>query len=327
MYLRHDGRAVPIAVRGGIPSAERRLGDRETAKVDGWNDTDADRAWLAADPSRVLRAIDRFHPVPDVPARARVVGGVAVLQRHRQRLPLLPDVHDGTGDRAGPRSVGVRLQLERGGALDGLLDARATAERARDRRAPRRISRSAAIASGWRAPTTDVTLDLPAETRQRPRDRHDRRPRQSGSLGAAVRAAGRRRLGLGLHRPGDGRHDGRRTARRTARGSTSPTAASITITTGASGTACRGSGARCSTTACRSSTAGCRPPADAADPGARARDSSPCSARTGRSPFRPTRRSKRRTSPGEDRPSRIVVRAAGDDFDRDADARMSSRRR
>ena len=70
LYLRHDGRAVPIAVRGGIPSAERALDDRETSGIAEWTDTEADRSWLSSDPGRVLRSIDRFHAIPDVPARA-----------------------------------------------------------------------------------------------------------------------------------------------------------------------------------------------------------------------------------------------------------------
>jgi hypothetical protein len=126
MYLRHGGRAVPIAVRGGIPSAGRRLGDRETAKVDGWNDTEADRAWMTVDPSHVLRSIDRFHPVPDVPARAAswaewlYFNGTSSGCRFYLSFMTGPEIAPGT------RSVGVRLQLERGGAL-AAYSARATA--------------------------------------------------------------------------------------------------------------------------------------------------------------------------------------------------------
>jgi hypothetical protein len=118
MYLRHDGQSTAIAVRGGIPSAEQRLGDRETAAVEGWNDTDADRAWLSADPGRVLRAIDRFHAVPDVPARAAswaewlYFNGIA--SGGRFYLTFMT----GPATASGERSVGVRLQLERNGSLE-----------------------------------------------------------------------------------------------------------------------------------------------------------------------------------------------------------------
>jgi len=117
LFLRHDGRAIPIAVRGGIPSAERRFGDRETAAAAGWEDTGRDRDWLSNEPGRVLRSIDRFHPIPDVPARAPswaewlYFNGIA----HGSRFYLT--FMTGAEVSPGRRSVGVRLQLERDGEL------------------------------------------------------------------------------------------------------------------------------------------------------------------------------------------------------------------
>ena len=70
LYLIDARGATPVRARGGIPSLERGLGDPETAAVDVWTDTPADRAWVAPNPEQVLRAIDRFHPIPDVPARS-----------------------------------------------------------------------------------------------------------------------------------------------------------------------------------------------------------------------------------------------------------------
>ena len=67
--VRPDG-IVPVRAEGGIPSLERALGDPETAGVAAWVDTTADAAWTSPDPGDVLRAMDRFHAVPDVPARA-----------------------------------------------------------------------------------------------------------------------------------------------------------------------------------------------------------------------------------------------------------------
>jgi len=126
MYLRHDGRSLPIGVRGGIPSAERRLGDRETAGARGWTDTDADRAWLSPEPARVLRAIDRFHAMPDVPARAGswaewlYFNGAAGGGRFYLTFMTGPETSPGR------RDIGVRLQLERAGTLTA-YSARATA--------------------------------------------------------------------------------------------------------------------------------------------------------------------------------------------------------
>ena len=70
LYLVRDGRTVPVAARGGIPSRGRALGDDETSGIAGWTDAPGDRAWTAPDTGDVLRAMDRFHPIPDVPARA-----------------------------------------------------------------------------------------------------------------------------------------------------------------------------------------------------------------------------------------------------------------
>jgi hypothetical protein len=105
----------PIVAHGGIPSLERALGDPETAAVPAWVDAPGDHAWAQPDPSAVLRAMDRFHPVPSVPARARswaewlyFKGRSGDLQFYMTFLagPVLDD---------GRRVAGVRLQLDRGG--------------------------------------------------------------------------------------------------------------------------------------------------------------------------------------------------------------------
>jgi hypothetical protein len=117
MYLDHDGRRVPIAVRGGIPSAGRRMGERETADAAVWTDTGADREWLTYDPGRVLRSLDRFHAIPEVPARAPswaewlYFNGTANGSRFYLTFMSGPETaHE-------QRAVGVRLQLERAGRL------------------------------------------------------------------------------------------------------------------------------------------------------------------------------------------------------------------
>lgn len=162
MYLRHDGRSVAIAVRGSIPSADRRLGDRETAGIAAWIDTGADRAWLANDPGEVLRSIDRFHQIPDVPARARswaewlYFNGTASGSRFYLTFMTGPETAPGR------QTVAVRLQLERGGSL--------TAYSTTDVAESRELLASAPdLTFGGnrvRLTGTDylVTLDLPAET-------------------------------------------------------------------------------------------------------------------------------------------------------------------
>ncbi len=161
LYLRHDGRAIPIGVRGGIPSAERRLGDREISAATGWTDTDADRAWLDADAGRVLELIDRFHPVPDVPARAAswaewlYFNGMAGGSRFYLTFMTGPEISPGR------RTIGIRLQLERAGVM--------TTYSARDTAASREIVETApeltAGSNRVRLSGTDyrITLDLPAE--------------------------------------------------------------------------------------------------------------------------------------------------------------------
>jgi hypothetical protein len=120
LFLLHDGRATRVEARGGIPSLERALGDAETAGIADWRDSADDVEWTQNTPDKVLRHIDRFHPVPDVPEwsaswaewlyfNGRGPGG---------RFYLTFLVGPATGNRDGRRSAGVRLQLDRGGEVE-----------------------------------------------------------------------------------------------------------------------------------------------------------------------------------------------------------------
>jgi hypothetical protein len=108
---------VPIRARGGIPSLERAIGDRETSDAQ-WRDTPADAAWVSPDPGEVLRAIDRFHPIPDVPARAAswaewlYFNGRTASARFYLTFLVGPRGGDGR------RTAGVRLQLDRGRGVE-----------------------------------------------------------------------------------------------------------------------------------------------------------------------------------------------------------------
>ena len=123
LYLLHDGRVTPVDARGGIPSLERTLGDPETTQVAAWRDTAADAAWVSTSPGSVLRQIDRFHPIPDVPrwqhswAEWLYFNGRAGTVRFYLTFMVGPRT---TVDR---RAAGVRLQLEREGRMESYTGA------------------------------------------------------------------------------------------------------------------------------------------------------------------------------------------------------------
>jgi hypothetical protein len=114
LYLSRGNRRIRVAARGGVPSLERALGDRETGGIDAWRDTDADRAWTHSDPEAALREIDRFHPIADAPAWADswaewlYFNGRAGEARFYLTFLVGPRTPDGR------RAAGVRLQLQRG---------------------------------------------------------------------------------------------------------------------------------------------------------------------------------------------------------------------
>ena len=114
LYLTSGDQRIRVAGRGGVPSLERALGDRETSGVDAWRDTAADGAWVNVSPTAALREIDRFHPVPDAPAWADswaewlYFNGRGADARFYLTFLVGPRTPDGR------RAAGVRLQLQRG---------------------------------------------------------------------------------------------------------------------------------------------------------------------------------------------------------------------
>jgi hypothetical protein len=118
LYLVRGGKTIPVRAKGGIPSLERAIGDPETAAQPSWVDATDDRRWASPDPANVLRTMDRFHEIPDVPARADSWAEwlyfkgytPAGIQFYCTFLvgPARPD---------GRRNAGVRLQLDRGGVV------------------------------------------------------------------------------------------------------------------------------------------------------------------------------------------------------------------
>jgi hypothetical protein len=119
LFLMHNGRTTRVQARGGIPSLERALGDEETEAAAEWVDSADDVAWTRNTPDTVLRFVDQFHPVPAVPEWS---GSWAEWLYFNGRSPngrfyLTFMVGPPATGAQGRRSASVRLQLDRGGAM------------------------------------------------------------------------------------------------------------------------------------------------------------------------------------------------------------------
>jgi hypothetical protein len=77
LFLLAHGQATAISVRGGVPSREKAIGDAEVTGQESWTDTPEDTAWTNPQPGDVLRAMDRFHPIPDIDERGKHPDAVA----------------------------------------------------------------------------------------------------------------------------------------------------------------------------------------------------------------------------------------------------------
>ena len=118
LFLLRDGRATRVAARGGIPSVERELGDPETAGMEGWRDTPGDAAWTRESPDKVLRQIDRFHGVPDVPEWADSWAEWLYFNGRSNEARFYLTFLVGPRTKSGNRAAGVRLQIERNGRME-----------------------------------------------------------------------------------------------------------------------------------------------------------------------------------------------------------------
>lgn len=118
LYLVRGGRVVPIRARGGIPSLERALGDPETSGAASWEDTARDARWSAPEPGDVLRSMDRFHAIPDVPARADSWAEWLYFNGRAGDTRFYLTFLVGPKRPSGRRAAGVRLQIDRGGRLE-----------------------------------------------------------------------------------------------------------------------------------------------------------------------------------------------------------------
>ena len=154
-----DARTVPVAARGGIPSLERRLGDEETSGVAAWMDAPGDRAWTAPEPGDVLRAMDRFHPIPDVPERADSWAEWLYFNGRKGDARFYLTFLVGPEREPGRRLAGVRLQLDDGGRRSAYGEtAEVDAARVLAEAPDLTIGRSRVRLDGGRY---RITLDLP----------------------------------------------------------------------------------------------------------------------------------------------------------------------
>jgi hypothetical protein len=136
LYLVRGEGVTRVAARGGIPSLERALGDSETSGVAGWRDGPADVAWTRNTPERVLRYIDRFHPIPDAPEWADSWAEWLYFNGRLSDVRFYLTFLVGPRRDDGRRAAGVRLQLERGGRPTETFDASAALTDEEAMRAP-----------------------------------------------------------------------------------------------------------------------------------------------------------------------------------------------
>jgi hypothetical protein len=107
--------AIPVSATGGIPSLEQSIGDPEVSAVAAWADAPGDERWSRPQPGDVLRAIDRFHPIPAARASSSswaewlYFNGRTADGRIRVYVTFLVGPPAAA---AGKRQAGVRMQLE-----------------------------------------------------------------------------------------------------------------------------------------------------------------------------------------------------------------------
>jgi hypothetical protein len=161
LYLIRSNGVLPIRAQGGIPSLERAIGDPETAEVASWADADSDTPWSSPDPAAALGALDRFHPIPDVPARADSWAEWLYFNGRAGENRFYLTFMVGPAKGPGKRSAGVRLQLDRAGKRESYSQSEEVNESEVLRSAPNlTIGSSHVRLEGLRY---HITLDLPLE--------------------------------------------------------------------------------------------------------------------------------------------------------------------
>jgi hypothetical protein len=122
VFLVRNGETVAIRARGGVPSLEHALGDSETSQVASWVDAPSDMTWSSPEPGAALRALDRFHPIADVPLRADSWAEWLYFNGRMGDTRFYLTFLVGPKRNNGTRAAGVRLQLDRAGRLSSYAD-------------------------------------------------------------------------------------------------------------------------------------------------------------------------------------------------------------
>jgi hypothetical protein len=124
LFLMTPHGALAITARGGVPSLEKSVGDPEVSAASGWVDAPRDTRWSRPDPGDVLRSLDRFHAIADAPAWASSWAEWLYFNGRSSdgRLRVYVTFLVGPRSRAGTRTAGVRLQLERDGKSTSYSD-------------------------------------------------------------------------------------------------------------------------------------------------------------------------------------------------------------
>jgi hypothetical protein len=118
IFLITPGKAIQISATGGVPSLEKSIGDAEVSGIAAWADAAGDERWSRPEHGDVLRAMDRFHPIPAATmsssswAEWLYFNGRTADGRIRVYLTFLVGP---PATSAGQRQAGVRLQLEHNG--------------------------------------------------------------------------------------------------------------------------------------------------------------------------------------------------------------------
>ena len=118
LFLMAPGKAIPVSAIGGVPSLEKALGDPEVSAVAAWTDRPGDQVWSRPGTGDVLRALDRFHSIPEARVSSSswaewlYFNGRTSDGRLRVYVTFLVGPPAAA---AGKRQAGVRLQLERDG--------------------------------------------------------------------------------------------------------------------------------------------------------------------------------------------------------------------
>jgi hypothetical protein len=118
LYIVGANRTTAVRARAGIPSLERALGDNETSDVAAWRDSAADEAWTLDSPERVLRHLDRFHPIPDAPRWEASWAEWLYFNGRSGSARFYLTFLVGARSPDGLTPGGVRLQLEHGGRTE-----------------------------------------------------------------------------------------------------------------------------------------------------------------------------------------------------------------